>query len=277
MNAALTLAAEHDLAGRHDDAINALARASQTGDLDAMTELGKRLVIGDKGPLLPMDGAGLLLDAAKAGHAEAALRLATMTALGAHVQQSWSDALGLLVVRGRARLGVGARPAAGAGWPGGRSERRRSAMAPPRASASTCASGSARRPGKRCARPRSCACSEFRHRLGLRLADRAGTAELAARVDLRPRRRQGHCRPHAHQQRRGLRPHARRPRASRRAMAHERGRRRAGRAHGRTHGAALRRRRADHQSLRLREPAHSRTTRPRSRSAANASSRSSSI
>ena len=97
MNAALTLAAEHDLAGRHDDAINALARATQTGDLDAMTELGKRLIIGDKGPLLPKDGAGLLLDAAKAGHAEAALRLATMTALGAHVKQSWSDALGLLV------------------------------------------------------------------------------------------------------------------------------------------------------------------------------------
>ena len=44
MNAALTLAAEHDLAGRHDDAINALARATQNGDLDAMTELGKRLV-----------------------------------------------------------------------------------------------------------------------------------------------------------------------------------------------------------------------------------------
>jgi prolyl 4-hydroxylase len=98
MNAALTLAAEHDLAGRHDDAVNALARASQTGDLDAMTELGKRLIIGDKGPLLPLDGASLLFDAAKAGHAEAALRLATMTALGAHVQQSWSDALGLLVL-----------------------------------------------------------------------------------------------------------------------------------------------------------------------------------
>jgi hypothetical protein len=97
MNAALTLAAEHDLAGRHDDAVNALARATQNGDLDAMAELGKRLVIGDRGPLLPKDGVGLLLDAAKAGHAEAALRLATLTALGAHVQQSWNDALGLLV------------------------------------------------------------------------------------------------------------------------------------------------------------------------------------
>jgi hypothetical protein len=96
MNAALALAAEHDLAGRHDDAINALARATQTGDLDAMTELGKRLVVGDKGPLLPKDGAALLIDAAKAGHAEAAVRLATLTALGAHVPQSWTDAIGLL-------------------------------------------------------------------------------------------------------------------------------------------------------------------------------------
>jgi prolyl 4-hydroxylase len=97
MNASLTLAAEHDLAGRHDDAVNALARAAQSGDVDAMTELGKRLIIGEKAPLLPKDGAGLLLDAAKHGHAEAALRLATLTALGAHVQQSWNDALGLLV------------------------------------------------------------------------------------------------------------------------------------------------------------------------------------
>lgn len=97
MNAALHLAAEHDLAGRYDDAVNALARAAQAGDLDAMTELGKRLVVGEKAPLLPRDGAGLLLDAAKGGHPEAALRLATLTALGAHVQQNWNDALGLLV------------------------------------------------------------------------------------------------------------------------------------------------------------------------------------
>ena len=97
MNAALTLAAEHDLAGRYDDAVNALARATQNGDLDAMTELGKRLVVGEKGPLLPKDGAGLLHEAAKGGHAEAACRLATLTALGAHVAQSWNEALGLLV------------------------------------------------------------------------------------------------------------------------------------------------------------------------------------
>jgi prolyl 4-hydroxylase len=97
MNNTLAVAAEHDLAGRHDDAINALARATQHGDLDAMTELGKRLVVGDKGPLLPKDGAKLLFEAAKDGHAEAAARLATLTALGAHVPQSWNDAIGLLV------------------------------------------------------------------------------------------------------------------------------------------------------------------------------------
>ena len=98
MTVALKSAAEHDLAGRHDDAINALARATQNGDLEAMTELGKRLVIGDRAPLLPNDGAGLLVDAARAGHAEAALKLATLTALGAHVKQSWSDAVALLVL-----------------------------------------------------------------------------------------------------------------------------------------------------------------------------------
>ena len=49
------------------------------------------------GPLLPNDGAAMLLDAANAGHAEAALRLATLKALGAHVEQNWNDAFGLLV------------------------------------------------------------------------------------------------------------------------------------------------------------------------------------
>jgi prolyl 4-hydroxylase len=96
MNSALAQAAQHDDAGRHDDAINALARAAQTGDLDAMTELAKRLISADRAPLLPEDGASFLFDAAKAGHAEAALRLATITALGAYVKQSWGGALALL-------------------------------------------------------------------------------------------------------------------------------------------------------------------------------------
>jgi prolyl 4-hydroxylase len=97
MTAGTARAAQHDAAGRHDEAINELASASQAGDIDAMTELGKRLVIGDRAPLLPADGARLLADAMQAGSSEAALRLATMAALGAYTEQSWSHALGLLV------------------------------------------------------------------------------------------------------------------------------------------------------------------------------------
>jgi len=96
-SAATALAAEHDAAGRHDEAVDALARATQAGDIDAMTELGKRLVIGDRAPMLPQDGARFLIDAMRAGSAEAALRLAPMAALGAYVEQSWPGALALLV------------------------------------------------------------------------------------------------------------------------------------------------------------------------------------
>jgi hypothetical protein len=97
MPSGLELAAQHDAAGRHNDAINALAVATKQGDLAAMTELGKRLVVGDRGPYLPKDGAKFLSDAARAGNADAAIRLACMSALGAHVEQSWEAAFGLLV------------------------------------------------------------------------------------------------------------------------------------------------------------------------------------
>src|SRR5690606_23003470 len=60
MTAATALAAQHDAAGRHDEAVNELARATQAGDIDAMTELGKRLVLGDRAPLLPDEGARFL-------------------------------------------------------------------------------------------------------------------------------------------------------------------------------------------------------------------------
>jgi hypothetical protein len=96
-NPAIALAAEHDAAGRHDDAVNELAKAAQRGDIEATTELGKRLITGDHGFLMPQDGTRLLLDAVAAGGVEAALRLATLAALGAYVEQSWGRALGLLV------------------------------------------------------------------------------------------------------------------------------------------------------------------------------------
>ena len=97
MTDGLETAARHDAAGRYEDAVNALARASGQGDHKAMTELGKRLIIGDRAPYLAKDGAKLLSDAARAGNIDAALRLACMTALGAHVKQSWDGAIGLLV------------------------------------------------------------------------------------------------------------------------------------------------------------------------------------
>jgi hypothetical protein len=96
MSQARALAAEHDAAGRHDEAVNALARATQQGDVDATTELGKRLIAGDRAPHLPHDGARFLLDAVAAGSVEAALRVATLAALGAYVEHNWAHALGLL-------------------------------------------------------------------------------------------------------------------------------------------------------------------------------------
>src|SRR6516165_9637663 len=96
-NAAVALAAEHEAAGRYDDAVNELAKAAEGGDVDATTQLGKHLILGDLGPHLPQDGTRLLVDAVAAGGVEAALRLATLAALGSYVEQSWARALGLLV------------------------------------------------------------------------------------------------------------------------------------------------------------------------------------
>lgn len=90
-------AEEYDAAGQHDDAVNMLARATKAGDVEAMTRLGKRLVVGDRAPLLPQDGARFLIDAAKQGSAEAAGRLAVLVAAGAYVKQSWNDAFNILL------------------------------------------------------------------------------------------------------------------------------------------------------------------------------------
>lgn len=97
MSQGLELAAQCDAEGRHDDAVNALAVASRENDFVAMTELARRLIIGDRAPLLPQDGAKLMSDAARSGNADATITLAVMTALGAHVEQSWDKALAMLV------------------------------------------------------------------------------------------------------------------------------------------------------------------------------------
>ena len=89
----LQLAAQHDAAGRHREAIDALARGTQRGDLGCKTQLGKRLLTGDRAPALPGEGAKFLQEAAVAGEPEAAARIAALTALGHHFRQSWEGGL----------------------------------------------------------------------------------------------------------------------------------------------------------------------------------------
>ena len=71
----LAIAEQCDAKGDHDNAIDALARATQLGDIEATTRLGKRLITGENSPLLPIQGAGFLIEAFNKGGAEAAARL----------------------------------------------------------------------------------------------------------------------------------------------------------------------------------------------------------
>jgi TPR repeat protein len=85
-----------DELGRHQEAVEWLARAGRAGDVLALTRLGLRLVTGLNSPFLPTDGARLLHDAAQAGGAEAAERLAVLLAGGFYVRQSFETALEFL-------------------------------------------------------------------------------------------------------------------------------------------------------------------------------------
>ena len=89
-------ARELDAQGRHDDAINQLAFAAQRGDVDATTQLAKRIIVGDRAPRLRSQGMELLRDAVTKGGAEAAARLAVLVAAGADGAPDWRGALRLL-------------------------------------------------------------------------------------------------------------------------------------------------------------------------------------
>ena len=91
------LAASYDRRGDHDEAINVLARATKRGNVEAMTQLGKRLLVGDRAPYLPGSGARFLFDAAKLGGPEAADRLSVLVGGGIYFRQSWNDALNVLL------------------------------------------------------------------------------------------------------------------------------------------------------------------------------------
>jgi hypothetical protein len=87
-----------DAAGDHVQAVNHLAAAARNGDIEAVTRLGKRLLVGDRAPLLPNDGARLLEDADALGGAEAAGVLSVLYAVGASRQKGLRDALDKLTL-----------------------------------------------------------------------------------------------------------------------------------------------------------------------------------
>jgi hypothetical protein len=89
-------AARLDQAGRHADAVNCLARAAQTGFAPALGQLGRRLLAGDRAPLLPAQGIDLLGEAARGGEADAAELLAVLAGGGFYRPRDWSFALDCL-------------------------------------------------------------------------------------------------------------------------------------------------------------------------------------
>lgn len=95
-SAALLAAREHDAAGRHNDAINALAAGARAGDLQAMSVLGHRLLVGDRAPRLIPHALSFISEAANRGEGRALARVAALTAAGAHMPQDWPKALRLL-------------------------------------------------------------------------------------------------------------------------------------------------------------------------------------
>jgi prolyl 4-hydroxylase len=78
------------------ETIDDLSRASQRGDYRAMTELARRLLVGEGVPRLPQQALSLLVEAARNGEPRALAWAAALTAGGAFVKQGWEGALQLL-------------------------------------------------------------------------------------------------------------------------------------------------------------------------------------
>jgi prolyl 4-hydroxylase len=109
-SSAVERAEQCDAAGAHADAVGHLAAGARKHDVEAMTRLGKRLLVGDRAPCLPKDGAGLIADASARGGAEAAAVLAVLYAVGAGRGRGIQAGLESLIV------------AAERGWPAARAQ-----------------------------------------------------------------------------------------------------------------------------------------------------------
>jgi hypothetical protein len=95
-SAGLSTALELDAQGSHGEAFNVLKRASAAGDLPAMTELGHRLLTGDRAPKMADHALSLIAGAARGGEGRALARMAALTAAGAYMPQDWHGAMKLL-------------------------------------------------------------------------------------------------------------------------------------------------------------------------------------
>lgn len=98
LSEAVEQAEQLDASGKHEAAYNALIAGARKDDLEAITRLGKRLLIGDRAPRSPDDGVKLLQHALRTGGGEAAARLAVLHALGVCVEQDVARAIELLAV-----------------------------------------------------------------------------------------------------------------------------------------------------------------------------------
>jgi prolyl 4-hydroxylase len=82
LSSELVRAEECDAAGRHTEAVDWLVAGVRRNDVEAITRLGKRLLVGDRAPHLPREGVRFLSDASGRGGAEAAALLSVCLATG---------------------------------------------------------------------------------------------------------------------------------------------------------------------------------------------------
>lgn len=94
----LQKAAECDKTGRHEEAIQWLIAAARNGEHSALTELGRRYLIGDRVQPSPPHGVQLLQKGAELGEHECSLLLSVLHAIGHHVNQDWNLSLQHLVL-----------------------------------------------------------------------------------------------------------------------------------------------------------------------------------
>lgn len=92
-SAEVARAEELDAAGNHVEALVQLVAGVQKQDVEALTRLGKRLLIGDRAPHHPAQAAGFIADASRLGGAEAAALHATLAVIHANAAPGLRDAL----------------------------------------------------------------------------------------------------------------------------------------------------------------------------------------